>query len=344
VKVAIVNTHVPFVRGGAEVLASGLAQHLREHGHQVELIRLPFRWYPPQKVLDHMLAARLTRIDGVDRVIGLKFPAYLVPHEDKVMWILHQHRQVYDLWGTPEQDPQDTPDGRSIRQAIIDADNRFLPEARGLFAISQVSANRMRAFNGLHAQVLYPPLPAHGDYHTAPPSDYLFFPSRIAGNKRQALAAAAMRHVRSDVRLIIAGQADFAWALDPVREAAADPAVRQRIEIREGWLPEQDKLELLANCLGVLFPPSDEDYGYITLEAFLSGKPVITCTDSGGPLEFVQDGISGYVAEPEPDAIAEAIDRLAADRSRARAMGEAGRERVRELDISWEHVVAALTA
>jgi glycosyltransferase involved in cell wall biosynthesis len=343
-RVAVVNTHVPFVRGGAEVLAGGLVAHLREHGHQVELVRLPFRWYPPHKVLEHMLAARLTRIEGVDRVIGLKFPAYFVPHDDKVMWVLHQHRQVYDLWGTESQDPPDTIEGRSIRKAIVKADNRFLPEAQRLFAISQVSADRMFAFNGLRAQVLYPPLPSQGGYRAGEAGDYLFFPSRIAGNKRQALAAAAMRHVRSGIRLVIAGQPDYPWALDALLEVTSAPDLEDRVEVRPGWLPEEDKLELLANCLGVLFPPLDEDYGYITLESFLASKPVITCADSGGPLEFVQDGTSGYVSEPQPEAIGEAIDRLAADRGRARAMGEAGHERVRELDITWEHVVAELTS
>ena len=43
----------------------------------------------------------------------------------------------------------------------------------------------------------------------------------------------------------------------------------------------------MLEALGVIFPPLDEDYGYVTLEAMLAAKPVITCTDSGGPLEFV---------------------------------------------------------
>ena len=82
----------------------------------------------------------------------------------------------------------------------------------------------------------------------------------------------------------------------------------------------------------------------MTLEGFLSSKPVITCADSGGPLELVEDGVSGWVAEPDPRSIAEAIDRLAAGRDRAARMGAAGRERVRTLEINWDHVVEELTA
>jgi glycosyltransferase involved in cell wall biosynthesis len=342
-RVAILNTHVPFVWGGAEIQATALADRMREHGHEVELVRLPFRWYPPQKVLEHMVVARLTRIEGVDRVIGLKFPAYLVPHDDKVMWVLHQHRQAYDLWGTEFQDIPDTPEGRSVRRAIMGADQRFLPEARRLFVTSQVNADRMRSFNGLEPEVLYPPLPKLAAYRGGEPGDYLFFPSRIAPPKRQLLAAEAMLYVRSDVRLVISGQPDGPWTLAALEEMTSDPRLRGRVEVLTGWMPEDRKLELLANSLGVIFTPRDEDFGYVTLESFLASKPVITCSDSGGPLELVQDEISGLVVDPDPRALAEAIDRLASNRRRALRMGEAGRERVRELDITWDHVVQELT-
>jgi glycosyltransferase involved in cell wall biosynthesis len=343
-KIAIVNTHVPFVWGGAEIQATALAERLRDYGHQVELVRLPIRWYPPEKLLEHMLAARLTRIEGVDRVIGFKFPAYLVPHEDKVMWVLHQHRQAYDLWNSEFGDIPDTPQGRSVRASVIDADNRFLREASHLFVTSQVNADRMRRFNGLDPEVLYPPLPAPEAYHDGECGDYLFFPSRIAGNKRQSLAAEAMLHVRSDVRLVIAGPPDTRWTLEALERVTSDPRLSRRVEVLPRWISEADKIEMFANCLGVLFTPLDEDFGYVTVESFLSSKPVVTCADSGGPLELVQDGISGFVAAPEPRALAEAIDRLAGDRRRAREMGKAGNERVRALDITWDRVIRALTA
>jgi glycosyltransferase involved in cell wall biosynthesis len=343
-KIAIVNVQVPFVWGGAEIQAAALVEQMRQHGHQVELVRLPFRWYPSEKVLDHMLAARLTRIEGVDRVIGFKFPAYLVPHDDKVMWILHQHRQVYDMWGTPYQDLPDTAAGRALRQAIIDADQQFLPEASRLLVTSGVNAARMRKFNGLEPEILYPPLPSMASYETGEVGDYLFFPSRIAGNKRQALAAEAMLHVRSDVRLVIAGPPDWPWTLEALEQVTSDPRLQGRVEVIPGWMPEARKLELLANCLGVMFTPLDEDFGYVTLESFLASKPVITCSDSGGPLELVEESVSGLVAAPEPRALAAAIDELASDRARAARMGVAGNERVRALDISWNHVVEELTA
>jgi glycosyltransferase involved in cell wall biosynthesis len=343
-RIAVVNTQVPFVRGGAEQLADWLVDHLREHGHQAELVNLPYRWDPMQKLLEHALAARLTRIADVDRVIALKFPSYCIPHDDKVLWVLHQFKPAYEAWGTPYGLP-DTTEGRYVRSRIMEADNRVLAEARRVYTISHVVARRLRLFNGVEAGVLYPPLGDERAYYSGETRNYLFFPSRINPIKRQWLAVEAMRHVTSDVRLVIAGDADLrGTALDQVSKLVDDPALRGRVELLAGWLPEQRKLELLAHSLGVLFPPHDEDYGYVTLEGFLALKPVITCTDSGGPLELVEDGVSGLVVEPDPRSIAQAIDCLAGERERAAQMGVSGRERVRALGIDWRHVVEELTA
>jgi len=340
--VAVLNTQVPFVRGGAEQLADGLVGALRKHGHEVALVRLPFSWYPDQRILDHMLAASLTRIPDVDLLIGLKFPAYYVQHPNKVLWILHQHRQAYDLWGTRWQGIADSAEGRAVRRAIFAADELHIPQGRRVFTISARVADRMRKFNGIAADVLYPPLPDEG-YRSGGAGDYVFYPSRISVLKRQLLAAESLRHVRSPVRLLLAGDADTEQDRGLLSELLADDELRGRVEWLDGWISHERKLELMTGALGCMFLPYDEDYGYVTLESFSSGKPVITCTDSGGPLELVQDGVSGIIAEPEPRAIAEAIDRLASDRAAARRMGLAGLERLAELRVSWNHVVERLT-
>jgi glycosyltransferase involved in cell wall biosynthesis len=342
-KVAVLNTQVPFVRGGAEQLADGLVAALRSAGHEVDLLRLPFRWYPDQEILEHMLAARMLRIEAADLLIGLKFPAYCVPHPNKVMWVLHQHRQAYDLWGTPWQGIADSADGRAVRDAIHAADVRCVKESQAVYTISGRVAERMRDYNGLVAGVLYPALLDDG-YHAGPQGDYLFYPSRINVLKRQLLAVEAMRSVRADIRLVLAGNADTPEDRARLRELLADPALAGRVHWLDGWIPHERKLQLMAGALGCLFLPFDEDYGYVTIESFQSGKPVITCADSGGPLEFVRDGETGLVAEPDALALADAIDRLAADRELARRMGSAARASLDDLGISWDHVVATLTA
>ena len=109
-----------------------------------------------------------------------------------------------------------------------------------------------------------------------------------------------------------------------------------------GFVPEDELVALYATCRGVLYAPYDEDFGYVTVEGFLSGKPVVTASDSGGPLEFVEDGASGFVAAPEPAALAEAIDRLwSLPVTRLSEMGDVAARRV--ASITWETVVDRLT-
>jgi glycosyltransferase involved in cell wall biosynthesis len=81
----------------------------------------------------------------------------------------------------------------------------------------------------------------------------------------------------------------------------------------------------------------------VTLEAFLCKKPVITCTDSGGIDILVRDGTTGWIAEPEPKALAEAMDRMFRDKQQAKRMGEAGYDLVETLKITWDNVIEKLT-
>ena len=90
--------------------------------------------------------------------------------------------------------------------------------------------------------------------------------------------------------------------------------------------------------------PFDEDYGYVTLEAMLAGRAVVVARDGGGATEFVEDESEGFVVEPEPRAIAERLDALYADRERARRMGVRGREKLRAMNLSWEHVVERIVS
>ncbi|HXV64190.1 MAG TPA: glycosyltransferase, partial [Vicinamibacteria bacterium] len=86
--------------------------------------------------------------------------------------------------------------------------------------------------------------------------------------------------------------------------------------------------------------PFMEDYGFVTMEAFRSKKPVVTCLDSGGPAEIVSAGRSGYVLLPEPFHIAQQLDVWAENRDLAIRMGENGEADTRA--VRWEACVAKL--
>jgi glycosyltransferase involved in cell wall biosynthesis len=344
-KIAVLNNHVPFVTGGAEYLADALVTQLQAHGHRAALYRIPFQWTPPDKIVESMLACRLIRLSDVDRVIALKFPVYYVPHDHKVLWLLHQFRQVYDLWGTPLQDMPDTDQGRRIRDAVVRADNAWLPEARAIYSISHVTGDRLRRFNQIESQVLWHPHPRPEPFHCEEYGDFIFCPSRITRVKRQNLLVEAMRHTRTQVRLVIAGAAESAADVLELSRLVEAGGLGDRVRIQAEFITDDAKVDLFARALACAYLPLDEDsYGYVTLEAYHSRKPVISCRDSGGIGVVVKHGQTGYLVDPEPSQIAEAMDELYLDRGRARALGEAGFRHVQQMGLSWEHVVSTLTA
>ncbi len=342
-RIILATTQVPFVRGGAEILTEGLRDALIRAGHQAEIAAVPFKWYPPERLLDAMLACRLLDLSescgtGIDVLVGLKFPAYYMAHPRKVVWLLHQHRAAYDMWGHRFADLHHYPNGGQIRAAIEQADRQLLPEARAIYTLSRNVSDRLQRFCGIDSAPLYnPPLNAER-YYCAGAEDYLFFPSRLNRAKRQELVLEALAQTREPVTVRFAGVADEATYPGQLAELARSLGVEQRAQWM-GEISEEEKLAQYARSLGVIYPPMDEDYGYVTLEAMLAAKPVITCRDSGGPLEFVVHGETGMVAEPSAAGMAEAMDRLWQNRDCAQRLGEAGRERYANLNITWEHVV-----
>lgn len=347
-RIVIATAQVPFIRGGAEILAEGLLRALRSQGHAAEIVAIPFKWYPPERILEQVLACRLLDLSEsggapIDRVIGLKFPAYLIPHPHKVLWLLHQFRTAYDLWDHPFGDLDRYPNGPQVREAIQRIDQNLIPEAKAVFTISRNVSSRLWHYCGIDSVPLYHPPASAELFYGGPVEDYFFYPSRLASLKRQALVLQALAATRRPVRVRFAGLADEAHYGETLEMLARQLNVEHRVEWL-GQVTEEEKRALYAHALGVIFPPVDEDYGYVTLEAMLAAKPLITCTDSGAPLEFVQHDVTGLIANPSPQDIAMAMDRLWDDRSWAWAMGEAGKKRYDNLNISWVAVAERLVA
>jgi glycosyltransferase involved in cell wall biosynthesis len=341
--ILICTTQVPFTTGGAEAHVEGLRRAFIEGGYNAEVVALPFKWYPPAEIMRSALAWRLLDLSEangkpVDLVIGMKFPAYLVAHERKVLWIMHQYRSAYNLWDTPFDDLSTYPDGAQVREWIRSADNRLIPQAKKVFANSRTVADRLRRYNKLESQPLYHPPPRAESLRCGEQGDYIFYPSRLEPQKRQEILIEAARFLKTPVKIVLAGGSG-----DPKRYESLVKKfdVKDRVCLR-GFVTEAEIVDLYANALAVCYLPFDEDYGYVTLEGMLSGKPIVVANDGGGATEFIEHGSEGLIVEPDPQAIAESLDSLYDDRLRARAMGERGQEKLKALDLSWENVVENL--
>jgi len=93
--------------------------------------------------------------ESVDAVITTKFPNYFVRHPNKVTWLLHQYRAIYDLCDTPLSDfTHSEPDVR-LRDRLIALDTEVLAESKRLFTISQTTTARLAKYNGLAAEPVY---------------------------------------------------------------------------------------------------------------------------------------------------------------------------------------------
>ena len=343
-RIGIATVQAPFIRGGAEDHAHGLESALRGAGHEVDIISMPFRFTPNSEVkrsMDIWSSENFENINGyeMDLVICLKFPTYYLQHSNKVVWLLHQHRSAYELRGTQYSDNSlESAEGRELRREIHRMDTDLLQSCKRIYTNSARVSSRLKQYNNMGSTPLYHPPRLVDRCYTTRADPFIFNPSRLEGHKRQSLLIEAMSHVKTPVAAMIAG-GGYKDALQTMIDRLN---LNQKVRLM-GRITDDELLACHARCLGVFFGPYDEDYGYVTLEAMLSSKPVISCTDSGGPLEFIVDGETGLVVEREPEEIARSIDELHLNQHRAAEMGKTGWRRYQEMNISWEHVVEELT-
>lgn len=374
-KIAIIGpSPVPFTVGGVENLLWGLNNWINENTpHSSELIKLPSKEHSFWELIDSYWAFSKLDLNHFDMVISTKYPSWMIKHENHICYMIHCLRGLYDtyhLTGLNTEVPRkhkkvneildvinkksasidevfnliyqlkefDIPDeyyafpGPFIRKVIHYLDHEGLRRAKEFYCISDTVKQRKAYFpEGVEPTILYPPtfLSTYKNNNF----EYVFTVSRLDGPKRIDLIVKAMNYVKSDIQLKIAGTGPQEGMLKDL--AANDP----RIEFL-GFVNNEELIELYSNALVIPFVPYEEDYGLITIEAFMSGKPVITCTDSGGSNEFVINGETGFSVPPDPKSLAEKIDYFAANPNEAVRMGNQGKIRVQ--NITWENVVSHL--
>ena len=340
-RIAVCRPQVPFARGGAEIFCDDLVAQLRARGHDTDLVTVPFKWYPGQRVLTQAFLWRLLDLeeaDGrrIDLVVATKFPSYAVRHPRKVAWVLHQFRQAYELDRTELGQFGESPEERATRRAVQRLDRITLREARKVFATSRNVADRIERSTGIAAEVMpHPPAPL--PFRAAASDGFILSVNRLDRAKRIDMLLAAVA-ADPTLRCVIAGDGPDRERLERI---ARDQGLDGRA-VFAGRVSDEELADLYSRCLGVFYAPVDEDFGMVPYEAFRSEKPVLTTTDAGGPLEVVTDGRTGLVVEPRPEELARAAAWLAAHPDDARDLGRAGKEIADR--VTWDACIERLLA
>ncbi len=349
-RILVLGVKVPFTSGGQEALVRSLVRELTKRGHLVDTVDLPFVVEPKEQLLNQAALWRawdFGRFGGkpVDLLIATKFPSYYARGTKKSAWLVHQHRPMYDLYASRYSDFGDDPRDEELRRMLTEGDRRMLTECDYRSAISNNVANRVKTFHGLSCDTLYPPLPLGDRYQLSTTSSpYVLSVGRICSIKRVDSIIKAMPYVKSGVTLKVVGEADEPGIMEYLRNEITAHNLMSRIEFL-GRVSDEALLHLYSDAMCVYYAPYDEDYGYVTLEALASGKPVIAGHDSGGVLEFIRDRENGLVTDSTIAGIAAAVNELADDRELAAQLGRNGRAMIDDLhlvDRGWDEVVNGL--
>ncbi len=344
--ILIATVQVPFTRGGAEILAERLRAELSSRGHLVDLIQLPFSAQPKTEILSQISQWRSLALESyngrkVDLVIATKFPSYCVSHPCKVVWLVHQHRQIYDLYDSRFGDFTTLPEDEALRRLILRADKTALAESRKVFTISPNVTSRLKRYLDLPSEPLLPPLPLGGRYRRGGNGGYVLSVGRLCSIKRIDLMLRALPLIDSSVTLKIVGVPDEPGIQEYLQSEIDKHHLWSRVQFL-GRVADEELLGLYAEAFAVYYAPYDEDYGFVTLEALASGKPVIAATDSGGVLSFVQHELNGMVAAPDEASIAAVIERLRVDSEMYQRLCAAAA--VPDEVLNWDRAVDCLTA
>ena len=321
------------------MMTNGLKDALIKNGHDVEVVTIPFKFSPTtyiENLIEFWKKQDFNNFNGysIDMVIVLQFPAYYVQHKNKVLWIMHQHRAVYELYDKENE----TEETNKFKKKIHLNDSIELSKIKHKFSMCQNVSNRLKRYNNVASIPIYHPPANEEKFYCNENYGFIFYPSRIEELKRQYLLIEAMQYTKSKAVAIIAGDGG---QLENYKLLTQKLNVSEKVSLIGGF-SDEEKYTLYARSLAVFFAPYNEDYGYITLEAMLSSKPVITCKDSGGPLEFVVDKQTGFIVEPDPKEIAKKIDYLYNNQQKAKSLGENGLKSYQDKNISWANVVQGL--
>ena len=330
-RIAIINPSDEFelgVKGGNQIIAEALSKYIKKYSnHQTINIHTPMKTYPLRSLLKSYATHRLTDLSNFDLIISLKFPSFMIKHPNHTSYFAHFYRQFYDLW--PEQ--RKTLPQRITRKIIKFLDKRALGKTKRIIAYSKFIQQRLKD-EKINSELIYCP-PIEEEFKCKG-YDYILSTSILDDSrKRISLLIKSMKHIKEDINLIIAGTGPHEKQLKDL--AKNDPRI-----IFVGYKSPKELIDLYAEALCTCLVSYKEDYGLVTIESMKSKKPVITCKDSGGPLEFIEHNKTGLIADPTPESIAKQLSTLIKDKSKAKKMGNLAEQRIKF--INWKDTISKI--
>lgn len=342
-KILIVNNMAPFIWGGAEELAVNLNKQLILAGHESEILRIPFQYESLTKIPSQMLMVKAFELWNVDHVIAFKFPAYLIRHPKKTLWLLHQYRQVYDLYDENHANTINNTIATDVRQLIINADNACFKECNNIYCNSEVTQERLLKYNGFNSKILRPPVNDPGYFLDGSYGDYIFAGGRINSMKRQHLLIEALQYTPSHVKLLIAGPPDTPEDAIRLEKMVEELNLKERVTLDLRFLPRDTYANYMKHAAAAAYLPYDEDsLGYIAMEAAIAEKAIITTIDSGGILGLAKNGETGWVTIPEAQDLAAALTAVWHDKTKTEILGQAANTLYQSFNITWQHTIETL--
>lgn len=317
-----------------------LLTSLRSVGHEVEMVRLP--WVEGNStLLQQMSAFRLIDVHTAEMVLSIGAPNHIIRHRNKVFWSIDRlPRSLVEGDREGEVRSGDAETGGLV-EVLKRSDALALGESVKVFAGSVFGAEHIKAHYGRDTEVLYTPIDVSPALSGAVFNGELVCLGGLSRWRRQRLLVEALRHTKTDVRLRFC-------CLQPGSEYESEVlsmarGLGSRITFDDVRFTSSRKSLVLGSCLAVVHVPRDAaGIEPSVLEAACYGKPVLTTSDSGGVLELVANGITGFVSEPAPVQLAQHMDSLYRMTFDLRGMGENARRRVRELSPPWLNAIDRL--
>lgn len=317
-------------KGGAERFYAGLQGGFQSLGCVADLISVQADESSFDLILENYKKCQELDLASYDLVVSTKVPTYAVKHPNHVLYLVHTVRVFDDMFDKAFNPLLEA--HYEQRAQLHRIDFEAITGVKARFAIGHEVARRLFRWRGLDCEVLHPPLAFNG-FKAGRAGDYFFLPGRLHAWKRVDLVIEAIKLSSLPMKLILAGVGEAESHLKAL--AAGDDRIKFL-----GRIDDDRLIQLYSNCLAVPFVPIREDYGYVTLEAFASGKPVLTCTDSGEPCQFVRSFETGLVLEPTPDSVRQGLEWFWNNRKQAAEMGARAQQVV--ANMSWTETAITL--